>query len=466
MRVRAYQVRHHANPGKVAAVAEMLPAWQRGMVHVQVLMVRGMRAGRRPGFMDTKALPGYLTQRQWKSVVNQVAAALRSWQEQITSLVRPLINDLRLDQEQTHRLHRLNVRHQWWGHPVLEPMVRRLARTCCSLPDMHRCTTMLMDSPIVRVQARHDGKPGWWVRIALPGGGVWVPADPNPHMDAAPGQVAQYAQVTVRDGTMSLRLVKKSTPAPPRATGTTLGLDWGVACLLTDSEGRRWGQRLHAWLLERDQELTSLAARLQSQGIRPRDSRRYRSLTHRIRAYVDNEVGRVLNRITDQDVAHIVVEDLDLRGGGLSARMNRIVTRAGRSVLRRRLATHAQDQGITVTAVNPAHTSTTCSGCGYTHKTNRTSQARFTCRFCSKTIHADVNAARNIKDRRSAPTSEPRRPPWQVLDMLDQEFTTQWGTTPPGRHAQRHPRPHSRATTPHTVAGGHATTTVEANQQR
>ncbi|MFI0454607.1 hypothetical protein [Actinomadura sp. 6N118] len=83
-RVRAYRVGHRANPGKVAAVGEILPHWRRGLVHVQLLQTRAYKEHGFVGLMDTKGLPGYLSQRQWKSVVSatrgrsiQVEKALR-----------------------------------------------------------------------------------------------------------------------------------------------------------------------------------------------------------------------------------------------------------------------------------------------------------------------------------------------------------------------------------------------------
>jgi putative transposase len=47
-------------------------------------------------------------------------------------------------------------------------------------------------------------------------------------------------------------------------------------------------------------------------------------------------------------------------------------------------------------AVNPAHTSRTCSRCGHAAKENRLTQAAFACTACGHTAHADVNAAINI----------------------------------------------------------------------
>ena len=46
--------------------------------------------------------------------------------------------------------------------------------------------------------------------------------------------------------------------------------------------------------------------------------------------------------------------------------------------------------------INPAHTSQTCSQCGYIDAENRGSQSVFLCLMCEYLINADVNAALNI----------------------------------------------------------------------
>src|SRR5207245_10001939 len=56
----------------------------------------------------------------------------------------------------------------------------------------------------------------------------------------------------------------------------------------------------------------------------------------------------------------------------------------------------AEEAGLDVVAIDPRHTSQTCSHCGFKHRANRRSQALFQCRHCGYTLHADLNAAKNI----------------------------------------------------------------------
>ena len=55
--------------------------------------------------------------------------------------------------------------------------------------------------------------------------------------------------------------------------------------------------------------------------------------------------------------------------------------------------------GVPVVLVDPKHTSQQCSACGHVARSNRRSQARFSCKQCGYTTNADVNAACNIRSR-------------------------------------------------------------------
>jgi len=59
------------------------------------------------------------------------------------------------------------------------------------------------------------------------------------------------------------------------------------------------------------------------------------------------------------------------------------------------------ESGKMVLFVNPKYTSQRCSRCGHVAKNNR-NVAEFSCKQCGFSIHADLNAARNISERGSA----------------------------------------------------------------
>ena len=67
----------------------------------------------------------------------------------------------------------------------------------------------------------------------------------------------------------------------------------------------------------------------------------------------------------------------------------------------------AEARGCTVDAVDPRHTSQTCSRCGHQARNNRRARGLFTCRMCGYTLHADLNAAYNIAAKYQAAVGIP-----------------------------------------------------------
>jgi len=65
-------------------------------------------------------------------------------------------------------------------------------------------------------------------------------------------------------------------------------------------------------------------------------------------------------------------------------------------MIRRRLVDKATTCGVTVVAVNPAHTSQRCAACGHTCPENRKNHAVIGCPAGGHEANADVNAAVNI----------------------------------------------------------------------
>ena len=182
-----------------------------------------------------------------------------------------------------------------------------------------------------------------------------------------------------------------------------LSLDFGLSVMFATPDGDLLGRSWFDQLKKHDDRISGLARRLQKQGIRPNQSTRYRARVAAFRGFLKTEIGRVLNRLIQQKrPAHVVIEKLNFTAPGLSKRLNRILARSGRKVVRDKLKDLEERFGITFNEVNPAYSSQTCSGCGFVAKTNRRSQSKFSCRSCGHEINADVNAARNLESGRSA----------------------------------------------------------------
>lgn len=123
----------------------------------------------------------------------------------------------------------------------------------------------------------------------------------------------------------------------------------------------------------------------------------------------------------------------DLRLVNMMASAQGTVENPGKNVGHKRgLNRHLADQGLrqlrtfvqyklkwtggSFEAINPQYTSQKCNVCHHIEKANRPSQAVFRCVACGHTDHADINAAKNIRDTaagvsRSESTRRRRRRP-------------------------------------------------------
>lgn len=395
--------------------------------------------GKLPRWMNTKTLPATLSQRQWDSVTRQAHAMMDSWIALAESMFRTTVRASALDGDMRHKLFTINKRHAWYEHDRKDDSAHRMARRIMKhvrkrmhMPNVRHCHTMSMDGKIAKIEpARNTGLVRYWVRVSTLAKGhpILIPLVTSGRLMQALDhgeQLAQHLQVTIsQHGAPVAHLMTTQPIAKPREDGEVLGLDWGLRTMFAVSDGRLEGLRMYAWLKQRDEELVALTKSLQKNGVKPSKSKRYKRLNKRIRDYVTNEVNRILNKIADEHVREIVVEDLDFRGKGLNKTTNRIMTRAGRKAVRSKLDQLQAKHGVTVTTVNPAYTSQQCSACGHVDKTARKGE-QYTCVCCKKRMHADVNASRNILARRS------RQDGWKYINkervhsMLIQEHGTRY----------------------------------------
>ncbi|MEU3165111.1 transposase [Streptosporangium sp. NPDC006930] len=202
-------------------------------------------------------------------------------------------------------------------------------------------------------------------------------------------------------------------PAEPLpATGTAVGIDLGVASLVTTSEGEHLANPRHLAA-----SADRLAAAQRDLSRKKRGSTRRRKAVARVAALhgkvrrqrLDGAHKAALTLVRDHDV--IACEDLrianltrsasgTLQAPGTNvaqkAGLNRSILDAGWGVFLTILADKAESAGRELIAVNPANTSRTCARCGHVAKENRLTQAEFRCVSCGHAAHADVNAATNI----------------------------------------------------------------------
>ena len=448
----------HANPDKIRALREVLSAfrgaapdvaadqWRRFFETGRLAkMVSAEAEARSPRLSGAKARIGAV---RLQMLRHQIVGQLESFVQNRGNEFKDRVLRSSIDDATRHQLLTINKMHAWFGRdPVMmgrtktapgveiPAHVRALARTIMRnvldghrRPRFHRLNPWIdrrqadlgaartaRHAPLwagIRGMRRARNKAGRELSIQQT---VQIPLQTYAWFENRGGEIARTIQLIERGaapgrpGELVIGIVSdmekpfaesRAAYAPLREE---LALDFGLSTMFASPDGDLLGRAWFDQLKRHDRRIAGLARRLQKQGIRPNRSRRYRAWVAAFRGFLKTEIGRVLNRLAaTRRPAHIVIEKLDFRAPGLSRRLNRLLARSGRAVIREKLKDLEDRFGITFSEVNPAYSSQTCAACGHVAKTNRKSQAKFACGDCGHRVHADVNAARNLEGGRSA----------------------------------------------------------------
>jgi len=187
----------------------------------------------------------------------------------------------------------------------------------------------------------------------------------------------------------------------PNAGMAPVGLDLGVVGSVTQSNGTV--ENFPVATPDEERRLRWLARQASKRVSGSRRHRRTLDRRAKIKRHIANRRRDSAHKLSTRLAsthALITIEDLKIRkmtasAKGTSADPGRNV-KAKASLNRRMLAYKCERSGSRLVAVNPAHTSQTCSQCGHCAPQNRKSQAVFQCVACGLNLNADVNAALNI----------------------------------------------------------------------
>jgi IS605 OrfB family transposase len=206
--------------------------------------------------------------------------------------------------------------------------------------------------------------------------------------------------IVYRDGTFYLHAtidVPEDTPIQPTRF---LGVDLGIINLATDSDGNSYTGNLVEVVRQR-----SFTHRKTYQATHTKSAkRRLKKLAGkqaRFQRWTNHGIAKRLVAYAKDTKAALVLEDLThirrrmtVRRGQRSRHHN-----WGFRQLRDFISYKAKRAGVVLVCVDPRNTSRTCHRCGHVDKSNRRSQAEFSCLRCGYTVHADINAARNLATR-------------------------------------------------------------------
>lgn len=216
--------------------------------------------------------------------------------------------------------------------------------------------------------------------------------------------ISRYPGFTVKAATIRFdkqtgilwaNLIFRGDIEPEEPSGEAVGLDRGLYSLITTSDGEHYTARetraaRRRYLYTRKQ--------LQQKGTR--------SAKRLLKKHSGKEKRFMLNTnhiITKQIASNpnhnvFVLENLKgIRNKRKGKILNTWLSQWAYHQLETLLTYKAEALGKQVVFVDPRYTSQRCNACGLIEKTNRCKN-KYACKHCGVVEHADVNAARNIRD--------------------------------------------------------------------
>lgn len=439
---RAYEMKLLANKKKLKIVDSILNEYRKTASAIfKLYWGNFISTGKIPQFIDLSPIKGNLSVRYKQNCASQVRGILMSYISNIQNDFKEIIYKSSIcDEQQRIKLLFINKHHKFFDEVILmrkkeiEPDTIKLARKIFHhllkvnrLPRMKGISMALNKNVAAVAKSNNKSFVGYWVKLSTlearkP---IMLPVAKNKYYEAIEGSRANFIQLNKdRDGYISVSFIKDVAPKQVTFKTDKVSIDLGLTNLLTFNDGSMYGRTyLSSRLKDYDKKISTLCARLQRNKMRPRSSRRYRKLVDSLRAFLKNEIGRVMNKSLNRFMPkHIVIERLNFQSQRLSKRLNRLIGNFGKSIVKAKLDDFSEKYGATIEEVNPAYTSQTCSSCDYVAKKNRRSQSVFICACCGLKLHADINAARCIKTRSSSSIANIYKSKAFILDKLVTRF--------------------------------------------
>ena len=204
----------------------------------------------------------------------------------------------------------------------------------------------------------------------------------------------QAAEVVLLDTGLFVMLQYR-IPTGPLQKGTVIGVDRGLYNLCTLSDGTIISSKQAVAVKRRYQYLRS---KLQQKGTRSA-KRHLAAIKGREKRFMSDFNHCATKQLASRtDVGTYVLEDLKgIRNRRRGKKLNSWLSNWSYYQFEFQLQYKCALVGIDVAFIDPRYTSQKCSSCGGIDKNSR-NKSKFVCTSCGHREHADVNAAKNIRD--------------------------------------------------------------------
>jgi putative transposase len=238
------------------------------------------------------------------------------------------------------------------------------------------------------------------VSLSTTVGRLVVPFSLPKYAAYAIGLPVATADLIFRNGRFFLHVVVDLPPVEVPGAGPTIGVDLGVTRPAVTSDNRFHGKRHWREVVKRTFRLRRA---LQANGSKSakRHLRRLAGREKRFRRDCDHVLSKSILRGLPPGTT-IIVENLS----HLRSRVKCCKREGKRQLhswsfaqLRAFLEYKAEAKGCRVVGIDPRYTSQRCNACGHIERANRMSQSDFRCQKCDHRQNADLNAAKNSRDK-------------------------------------------------------------------
>jgi len=250
--------------------------------------------------------------------------------------------------------------------------------------------SLILDYRFIELQENKNSNSfDYWLKIASLNKGKPILIPIKSYNYAKPyfksWQLLKGGRLLFREGQRFLELTFQKEAPIKKEKGKAIGIDIGIKKLMVTSENNAYGK-----------DIENLMNKIQR---KEQGSKAFKkALKER-----DYYINRIVKELCWNKLKAIIMENIKnikqntAKEKRLRKSFRTKFQRWTYAQLLNRIKLTAEATGVHLQLVNPAHTSQTCSQCGFVHKQNRIGEIfKCKCRNCGYTQDADYNASLNI----------------------------------------------------------------------
>jgi len=203
------------------------------------------------------------------------------------------------------------------------------------------------------------------------------------------------ADLFVREGKVFLHVVFEKEIADIPSNDNFVGIDRGINQLAVTSKNKFYDGKKIKTISRRYEKIRSMLQSKKHSG--KRHLKKIKSKEQRFRRDVNHTVAKQIVNSIDSGSTIILEKLTGIRNAKARKKQRKELNKWNFFQFEQFLKYKAMSKGIKVEYTPARYTSQKCSRCGTILKSNRKFQSLYSCKHCSFSLNADLNASRNIR---------------------------------------------------------------------